>query len=286
MQKIPVRHIKKVRKEPELSESFMIRDIGEMLSGKDMLQELHRHDFFLLLALKKGRGEHIIDFIRYPVNDHSVFFMRPGQVHQLVLKKESQGFLIQFSAGFYSPREVLKQIFRRVSNKNYCSIEPVRFNKLQSILKDIFHEYTTKQENYTAVINAQLEIFFIELARQSEDPKRISKSSNEYAQLQLEHFLELLQTHLATKKKVADYARLMHLSPYQLNSITKSTVGKTCSAIIDEQIVLEGKRNLLATSNQVNQIADELGYEDVSYFIRFFKKHTGYSPETFRKNFK
>ncbi|HEX8279287.1 MAG TPA: helix-turn-helix domain-containing protein [Segetibacter sp.] len=36
----------------------------------------------------------------------------------------------------------------------------------------------------------------------------------------------------------------------------------------------------------MNQIADHLGYEDVSYFIRFFKKHTGYSPEAFRYNYR
>ena len=63
-------------------------------------------------------------------------------------------------------------------------------------------------------------------------------------------------------------------------------MGKTVSALINEQIILEAKRYLLATSGQVKDIADQLGYEDVSYFIRFFKKQTGYSPEAFRKNFK
>jgi AraC-like DNA-binding protein len=79
---------------------------------------------------------------------------------------------------------------------------------------------------------------------------------------------------------------MLNLSNYQLNAITKTTLGKTCSEVIDEYIILESKRNLLATSNQVTQIAFHLGYEDVSYFIRFFKKHTGYSPEAFRNNFR
>jgi AraC-like DNA-binding protein len=81
---------------------------------------------------------------------------------------------------------------------------------------------------------------------------------------------------------VSFYADLLNLSSYQLNAITKATLGKTCSELINEFIILEAKRTLLATSNQVNQIAYHLGYEDVSYFIRFFKKHTGYSPEAFR----
>jgi AraC-like DNA-binding protein len=95
-----------------------------------------------------------------------------------------------------------------------------------------------------------------------------------------------MEAHISKLKQVSQYAEMLHLSSYQLNAITKSMLGKTCSAMIDEHIILESKRYLLATSGQVNQIAYQLGYEDVSYFIRFFKKHTGYSPEAFRKNFR
>jgi AraC-like DNA-binding protein len=79
---------------------------------------------------------------------------------------------------------------------------------------------------------------------------------------------------------------MLNLSSYQLNAIVRATLGKTCSELIIEYILLESKRYLLATSHQVTQIAYHLGYEDVSYFIRFFKKHTGYSPEAFRNNLK
>jgi AraC family transcriptional regulator, transcriptional activator of pobA len=79
---------------------------------------------------------------------------------------------------------------------------------------------------------------------------------------------------------------MMNLSVYQLNAITKATLSKTCSDLITQQIILEAKRCLLATSHQVNQTAYRLGYEDVSYFIRFFKKQTGYSPEAFRHIYK
>jgi len=286
MQKIPVRHIAKI-KEPDLSGNFVIRDIATLLSGKDMMQDLHRHDFFLILAIKKGKGKHVIDFTSYPITDHSIFFMRPGQVHQLDLKKNSTGYLMQFDPGFYLPKEIsLSNVFRKVSNKNYCSLKAVPFDKLRSTLDYINEEFTTQKENYIDVVKAGLQIFFIELARQSQQPKKIIKPEENYSQSQLEIFLELLQTNIATKKQVADYAGMMHLSPYQLNSITKTTIGKTSSAIIDDHIILEAKRHLLATSNQVNQIADDLGFEDVSYFIRFFKRHTGQSPELFRKKFK
>jgi AraC-like DNA-binding protein len=109
---------------------------------------------------------------------------------------------------------------------------------------------------------------------------------NPYTQERFEEFLELLEKHSTTHKQVSQYTDVMNLSPYQLNEITKTTIGKTASELINEHIILEAKRHLLATPNQIKDIADHLGYEDVSYFIRFFKKHTNYSPEAFRRNFR
>src|SRR5436190_21077104 len=102
MKNIPIRYINTTQQELNISESFSIRDIQGLLAGKDMVQELHRHDFFYILALKKGAGNHEIDFTPYTVCDNSVFFMRPGQVHQLVLKAGSTGYLMQFRVEFYS----------------------------------------------------------------------------------------------------------------------------------------------------------------------------------------
>jgi len=250
-----------------------------------MVQELHRHDFFYLLALKKGNGHHDIDFIPYTVGNHIVFFMRPGQVHRLVLKAGSTGYLMQFSADFYSLRnKVSGELLRKAGNINHYQLNANGFQKLLAVLTYIFQEYAGKQERYEEAIKANMDIFFIELARQYSKPP--SGNANMYAQEGLEAFLALLEIHVFNHKKVAEYAAMMNLSAYQLNAITKETLGKTCSELINEHIILEAKRYLLATSNQVNQIADHLGYEDVSYFIRFFKKHTGSSPEAFRYNFR
>jgi len=285
MEKIPVRQINVTQKEPNASESFSIRDIRTLLAGKDMIQELHRHDFFYILALKKGAGIHDIDFTPYTVCDNSVFFMRPGQVHRLILKAGSAGYLMQFREEFYFPYDkVSKRLLRKASNNNHYQLNAAGFQKLLALLEYISLEYAGKQESYQEVIKASMGIFFIELARQySRSP---SGNVNLYSQEKLEAFLERLETQVFNHMPVSDYAAMLNLSTYQLNAITKATLGKTCSELINEYIILEAKRFLLATSNQINQIAYHLGYEDVSYFIRFFKKHTGHSPEAFRQNFR
>ncbi|MDO6432982.1 helix-turn-helix domain-containing protein [Flavitalea sp. BT771] len=284
MKNIPIRHIQVAQKEPDFFGGFSIRDVRTLLDGKDMVQELHRHDFFYVLALKKGAGRHEIDFTSYEVCDHSVAFMRPGQVHQLTLKAGAIGYLLAFETGTYYPNDKgSKQLLRKAGIRNHYLFEAARFKKLIAGLDHLFQEYTDKQEGYQKVIKAYLDIFLVELVRQHREsaPGVVS-----YAQEKLEELLELLETDISHHKEVSAYAAMLHLSPYQLNAITKAMLGKTCSALIHEYIILESKRLLLATSNQVSQIAYQLGYEDVAYFIRFFKKHTGHSPEVFRQHFR
>lgn len=287
MNKIPVRQIKKVIAEPVLSGSFSIRDITPLMKQDDMQQPLHRHEYYFILCLEKGKGEHIIDFKKYPIRNGSVFIMRPGQVHQLLLKKRSRGYLLEFDLLFYAPKEEsIKRLFRQALYKTSCKPSPSRLKVLTGILQQINNEYQLQEKGYPEMIRSGLDMFFISLARESKQPEKTSEPEQDYYQEKLEILLSLLEKNLTREKKVAAYAQLMHMSTFRLNHITRSTLGKTCSALIDDLIILEAKRQLLATHHRINQIAASLGYEDSSYFIRFFRKLTGYSPDLFRQKFR
>lgn len=53
--------------------------------------------------------------------------------------------------------------------------------------------------------------------------------------------------------------------------------------MIHERIILEAQRLLLHSHLNVNQIAYRLGFEDPSYFVKYFRKYTATSPTAFRK---
>jgi AraC-like DNA-binding protein len=286
MKTIPLRFLNTNPKALNEFENFSIRDISESMAGNDLIQDTHRHNFFFILALLKGKGDHTIDFIPYKIKNHTIFFMRPGQVHQLNLKAGSTGYLIQFKKDFYLTNDKNSGLLlRKASSKNIQLPDVKTFNKLYSILTEIFRESNTKNEKYSEVINASFSIFFIELVKYQQKIEQNMDKGSVLNQDRLEDFMELLDAHISKNKQPAIYAKMLNLTPYQLNTITKTALGKTSSDLINEQIILESKRYLLSTSNQVKEIAYHLGYEDTSYFIRFFKKHTGLSPEVFRNNF-
>lgn len=287
MKQIPIRHIKPVTPSQLSAERFSIRRVEDILKGNDLLHALHRHDFYFILAIDHGGGLHEIDFTNYEVKNRSLFFLRPGQVHQLQLKAGSTGFLAEFNNEFYHPADAAaSQRLKKASAKNFCVAGKERFAKLLGLLCAIYDEAALQEQGYTDVIKHSLDIFFIELLRQSSTPATALIKASNYYQERFEEFVELLDKNIARHKQVSYYTDVMNLSAYQLNGITKSSVGKPASDLINDHILLEAKRYLLATPSQVKEIADQLGYEDASYFIRFFKKHTGHSPEAFRQHFK
>jgi AraC family transcriptional regulator, transcriptional activator of pobA len=283
MKPIPVRQIKS---EKEVAPNFRIRTVESLLGGGDMLQELHRHNFYFILALQKGKGAHAIDFKSYRVDDHCFFIMRPGQVHQLTLKAGSTGYLLEFNSEFYQLNERgTSQVLRQATHTNFCQMDSHAFSRLHSVLSYIMQEYHEQREGYQQIIKSNLNIFFIEFLRHRKQHDRTAPRTA-YALEKLHQFLEVVEQNLRMQKQVSEYAAAMNMSVYQLNNITKTTLGKRASEVINDHIILEAKRYLLATSEQVSQIAYHLGYEDASYFIRFFKKHTKHTPESFRSNFK
>ncbi len=283
MQKITIRKIK----EPNFSGRFEMINLGDLLVNKNMEEGLHRHDFLFLMVLEEASGKHHIDFKDYPVVSNTVFLIRPGQVHELILEQGSKGYLLTFDLNFYSRvHNHKKEAFQRATQYNVYQWDHEKFDKILAVSKRIFDEFTNKKLKYEEVIKANLDILFIELIREAWDNNTSFGQNAPKEQELLEKFTQLLESEICTNKQVNQYAEMLCITPYKLNTITKNLLDKTSSQLINEQIILEAKRLLLATSNQVNEIAFQLCYEDPAYFIRFFKKHTGYTPQAFRQNFK
>ncbi|MFN8408318.1 MAG: helix-turn-helix transcriptional regulator [Flavobacteriales bacterium] len=281
MNQIPFRSLSTATTSLRLSEEFDIRSIEPVLGGKEMVQALHRHDHYFLLVVTQGSGMHECDFRPHPIEPHTIYTMRPGQVHRLQLQADCTGYILQFKSDFLALGDQgARQVLRRAGHLEVQRIQVKRYDALLMLLDRIAEEYGAGKQARLQLVRAYLGAFLSDLVLCTPEA---SDQGNSYARERLDELLELIETRVTTTKEVTAYAELMHLSPFQLNAITKAGTGRTCSELINDQIILEAKRYLLATTDQVGQVADRLGYEDVSYFIRFFKKHTGHTPEGFRQ---
>ena len=264
-----------------VSGNFQIIKLDEDLKHQQMFEKIHRHDFYYLLAIKAGGGDHHIDFEHYEIQNHSLFLLRPGQVHELSLEKGGSGFILTFDKQFYYPHEEIKiKTFRDLFRNNYYQLDNASFEEIFQTFNLILNENSQELYGYRDAIKGYLNLLFLQLVRK----KGISiKEKNSIDHEVIEQFSFLLEQQYKLHKTPQFYAEKLNISTNKLNSISKKILGKTSSQIITEEVILEAKRNLLATTLQIKEIAFLLGFEDDSYFIRFFKKHTNFTPKEFRE---
>ena len=93
---------------------------------------------------------------------------------------------------------------------------------------------------------------------------------------------ESIETHFRLRHAPADYAKLLSIAPKSLARLVKTHLRKTLTALIRERIVKQAKWELLHTVKPIKQIAMDLGFDDIFYFSRLFKRVTGCSPTFFR----
>jgi len=100
---------------------------------------------------------------------------------------------------------------------------------------------------------------------------------------QIRQFGALLNEHFRTQRSAGDYAELLHLSPNHLNALCRRALNKTASTLIHVRVIVEAQRLLSHSALGVAQVAYELGFEDASYFGRYFHKYVGTTPEAYRQ---
>ena len=95
-------------------------------------------------------------------------------------------------------------------------------------------------------------------------------------------FTKLLLANYRKERSVKFYAEQLHITPKYLSALIKDISGRTAAEWIDSYVIIEAK-NLLKFSNMnVQEVAYSLNFETQSFFGKYFKLHTGFSPSQFK----
>lgn len=95
-------------------------------------------------------------------------------------------------------------------------------------------------------------------------------------------FMMLLEKDYKISRDVNYYAAQMNISSKYLTNIVNQVTGHTPKTIIDQYVILQLKMHLKRTTQSIKEMAWEFHFADVSFFCRYFKKHTGLTPQQIR----
>ena len=154
--------------------------------------------------------------------------------------------------------DILETVWKMIGIEQRSS-DNLQLEMLQMMLKRLLILCTRiykRQENYSTVDNIQSDI--------------------------IRDFNFLVEQNFKTMHTVTEYAALLNKSPKTLSNLFGKLSDKSPLQYIQDRIILEARRILNYTDLPVSEVGDDLGFQDIQSFSRFFKKHVGLSPTNFR----
>ncbi len=275
---------------PELPDlTFAVKEmeaIYDLTGGQADLP--HRHAYYTVIWILKGKGRHHIDFCDYTIKPGQLYFVRPNQVHQLILKERPKGFAILFTQEFLVNNGIRTSFISDLSINNEAGENPPLLlgesnQNLLGYVRQMLSHYKGNQPFKYEALGAFLKLFLIGAHEQCTANPSVDKVGQAGSALLVNQFKETVENHFKEKHQVKEYAAILHITANHLNDVVRSFLGTSAKQYIQDRIALEAKREALFTELTSKEVGYNLGFNDPAHFGKFFRAQTEMSFQTFRE---
>ena len=251
---------------------------------------LHWHEEVELIVIKKGQGIVCVDLETYPVSANDILIVLPGHLHSI---RESAGHSMEYENIIFR-RELLT-----TQSEDVCSefFLPLLFNGNLTI-EHYIHPGLPYYEDILAVITRMddlsmkrptayqialksclFQLFYLLITNQRKKaPTRSELRSQEKMKSVIRHIADHYQEPL-TIEQMAD---LCHFSSSHFMKFFKANTGTSFIHYLNDYRIQAARHLLCSTSDSVLSIAQQCGFDNLSYFNRLFKKRYGVTPRQLR----
>jgi AraC family transcriptional regulator, transcriptional activator of pobA len=252
--------------------------------GFDKAGQPHRLGFHDILLITRGRGRLVLDTEEHEVAPGALFFTRPDEVRRwdaADLDGACVFFAEDFIAEAFADPRFLERLtyFRpdrptgalvltRAERRAYLARFAVMRREIATLRDDASHALRAVLYDLLVLLNR------LYVSRHGEAPPP--------PKALLERFQASVDRNFRRQHRVAAYAGELGVSSGHLSTLCRDELGASAGQKIRRRITLEAQRLLLYTDLTAAEIAHRLGFEDPSYFARFYRRETGRAPIAFR----
>ena len=269
--------------------SFGISKMEEIYTKRNgRVDEPHRHNYYTVLIVNKAKGQHKIDFNSYELSNKQIYFVAPGQVHQVIEEEQSFGFAMTFSNQFLIENSIQLSFIESLNLfQNYGQNPPLiptenQFEAIEGFSNQIFTLFNSEANMKFLSIGAFLKLLLIEcnnICSINPIESEVDSSGDNLIRI----FRIEVEDNYKKEHSTTFYANKLFITPDHLNRTFKAKIGKTAKDYIQARIITEAKRLLYFTDLSNKEIGFELGFNEPANFSAFFKKQTQVSPSNFKK---
>lgn len=291
----------------ELSELSSYQEASLFLSGLEEWQEGPQVlTYGAILICRKGKARLNVNYKDWELYEGAVITLFPNDVVELKVdgdftspetenedcKSLQTANCFQAEILKYNP-SLLREASLQLEQTVYSSLRKDRcrqdtpvvtniINGMFSLLKVYFDQ--SECTCISQLVLCQLKAFFIGFHEYLQrNPQYRPDEVKSYRVRELfNRFMMLLERDYKISRDVNYYAAQMNISSKYLTNIVSQVTGHTPKTIIDQYVILQLKMHLKRTTQSIKEMAWEFHFADVSFFCRYFKKHTGLTPQQIR----
>ena len=249
--------------------------------------EPHRHDYHELIFVAGGRGEHLIDGCRTPIEAPSVSVIWRGKVHQFIHAEELRGALLRFTdAVLHGGSERIAAGWLLAGRGGRTIALPHESCDLMTpLFRAIAEETERPPDPYGADVVRHLIATVLLWTERWYDAGREERRGADDADVQLlRRFTDQLERDFASHHDARHYADALAVPGPALAQALARVTGRSTKELVTDRVMVEAARLLRYTDLTVGEIAHRVGFGDPLYFSRAFKRQTGSSPQAYRES--
>ncbi len=273
-----------------LPQEFEIVDLATLYQDfKLTLTTTHRAGFFHIIWFQQGSPTHLVDFNPIKIKPNTLLFLNKDIVQRFDDKSKFGGKAILFTDSFFCKTEADTKFLRNsILFNDLFTVSQFEVQKQSKLFAEILQQMkdelqNAKDDSQADILQNLLHNFLLhsERERRKQNFTEVKKGADlDYVML----FKDLLEAGYKNQKQVNYYAKEIIITEKRLNQATTKVLGKSPKELIDDRVLLEAKRILAHTKESIKEIAYQLGFEEPTNFIKYFKKHSLLTPTEFREN--
>ena len=256
----------------------------DSLSYSNRLND-HRDEYYVLVIVIKGAGTLRGDMETITIRPKSVLLVRPYQVHSgSGISRDADAYFISI-APFLMP-DVCNDIFQSLPTQQQClTMSAPQMKQVLNTCKLLHAAFNEDNAHKVLIINGLFNALIYRVAAMFADLVKKNDQPKNQAYLITQKFRQLVAEH-SFLHPPSFFSEKLNITTSHLNDCVKAVAGRSVTGCLQEAMLLEAKRNLYYTNDDVKKIAFTLGFEDHTYFSRMFKKLTKETPLAFRNKFR
>ena len=272
-------------------EMFRLSEFRRRVSVEH-LRKPQRVDFHVLLYVTQGRCSHMVDFEPLACRQGTLLVLSPGQTQRFDVKSTDwEGWMVIFRPEFLPARAspsaisehdalyqladlaMLRTLSRREQEAVTESLERMAVDARLGTARSTLHSLLRYQ------LLALLVRLHLIQAKGEQAPSSTPIHLQRFKRFRLAVEHEFQRLH-----RVADYAKLIGCSQKSLQRATLDVAGVSAKTFLSQRISLEAKRLLVHTDQPISVIADKLGFDEATNFVKFFRREVGSASGEFRRH--